>query len=161
MYTKILAPVDGSAFSECSLDHVKSVAAGPDTAEVTLLRVIEPIHSADLTAYVESGIDTGVLIRKEQSEAEQYVSRLSDELKKTGLKATGVAIVGSAANEILKYAEQHGIDLIVMSSHGRSGINRWFMGSVADKVVRHSPIPVLIVSPPGCRASPKQGTPEK
>lgn len=161
MYTKILAPVDGSTFSECSLDHVKSVAAGPDTSEVTLLRVIEPIHAADLTAYVESGIDTGVLIRKEQSEAEQYISSLTDQLKKTGLKAVGVAVVGVPANEILKYAEQHGIDLIVMSSHGRSGINRWLMGSVADKVVRHSPVPVLIVSPPGCRSSSRQNTPEK
>lgn len=161
MYTKILAPVDGSEFSECSLDHAKSIAAGSGIPEVILLRVVEPIHSSDLAAYIESGIDTGALMNDARREAQEYMSRLTDELKKAGLKASGVTAVGEPADEILKYAAQNGIDLIVMSTHGRSGISRWFMGSVADKVVRHSPVPVLVVSPPGCRPAPMQDTSEE
>ena len=59
-------------------------------------------------------------------------------------------IVGGAADEaILDYAKENNIDLIVMSTHGRSGVHRWIFGSVTQRVLRHSPVPVLIVPPAG------------
>jgi len=88
---------------------------------------------------------------KTEEEAKNYVTMIADRMKKEGLKAKGVVIKGRAADEILEYAENNNIDIIVMSTHGRSGVSRWAMGSVADKVVRHSSIPVLLASPSACR----------
>jgi len=151
MYQKILAPLDGSEFAECSLEHVKAIATGCQVPKVILLRAVEPIHSSDLAAYAEAGIDTAILMKDVRDAAEQYMSRLTDEVRKSGLNVSSVITTGWAADEILSYATKNGVDLIIMSTHGRSGISRWFMGSVADKVVRHSPVPVLTVAPPGCR----------
>lgn len=153
MYQKILAPLDGSDFSECSLDHVKAIATGCQVPEVVLLRVVEPIHSSDVAAYVEAGIDTTLLMKDVQQSAETYIARVAESLSKAGLPAKGVVVTGWAADSIMKYAEENGVDLIIMSTHGRSGISRWVMGSITDKVVRSSRIPVLSVSPPGCRTS--------
>ncbi|OGO40015.1 MAG: hypothetical protein A2147_05025 [Chloroflexi bacterium RBG_16_57_8] len=151
MYRKILAPLDGSEFSECALAHVKAIAAGCEVPEVVLLRVVEPIHSTDLAAYAEAGIDTVLLMRDVEQAARAYMERMTGELKKTGLSVQGVVSIGWAADQILGYAAENNVDLIIMSTHGRGGIGRWFMGSVTDKVVRHSPVPVLTVAPPGCR----------
>jgi nucleotide-binding universal stress UspA family protein len=151
MYQKILAPLDGSEFSECSLQHVKAIATGCAVPDVVLLRVVEPIHSSDLTSYAEAGIDTSLYIREAESAAHEYLGKIAENLKKSGLQAEGVVTVGWAADTIMNYADQNGVDLIILSTHGRGGVGRWFMGSVADKVVRHSKVPVLTVSPPGCR----------
>jgi nucleotide-binding universal stress UspA family protein len=151
MYRKILAPLDGSEYSECSLEHVKAIAKGCEVPEVILLRIVEPIHSSDLAAYAEAGIDTVSLMQEVETSAKTYIDRKSQELKNEGLSVQGVVITGWAADIILKYANESNVDLIIMSTHGRSGISRWFMGSVTDRVVRHSVVPVLIVSPPGCR----------
>jgi nucleotide-binding universal stress UspA family protein len=151
MYQKILAPLDGSELSECSLQHVKAIAQGCQVPEVIILRVAEPIHSSDLAAYAEAGINIDVLMRDIESTAQAYVSKMTEVLKGYGITAKGVITTGWAADSIMKYSDENGVDLIIMSTHGRSGISRWFLGSVAEKVVRHSIVPVLIVSPPGCK----------
>jgi nucleotide-binding universal stress UspA family protein len=151
MYQKILTPLDGSEFAECSLAHVKAIAGGCQVPEIVLLRVVEPIHSSDLAAYAEANIDTESLMQDVKSAATVYIDKVTEVLKRAGLPATGVIVTGPAADSIMKYAEENKVDLIIMSTHGRSGISRWFMGSVADKIVRHSSIPVLTVAPPGCK----------
>ncbi len=151
MYRKIVAPLDGSEYAECSLEHAKAIARGCQVPEVILLRVVEPINASDITTYVEAGIDTVVLMREIETSAREYIDRMTAALQKEGLSARGVVIAGWAADTILKYCEEEQADLIVMSTHGRSGISRWFMGSVADKVVRHSGVPVLLISPAGCK----------
>ena len=157
MYRKILAPLDGSEFSECSLEHVKTIAQGCQVPEIILARVVEPIHAADMASYAEAGIDTVNLMRDVEASARTYINRIADNLKKEGLPVKAEVMTGWAGDTIMKYAEDQSVDLIIMSTHGRSGIGRWFMGSVAEKVVRHSHIPVLTVSPAGCR----QEQPEK
>jgi len=154
MYHKILAPLDGSTFAECALDHVKAIAKGCAVPEIVLLRVVEPIHSSDLAAYAEAGIDTAMLMHDVEAGAQLYIAKMAEELKKGGLPVRGMVATGWAADSIISFAEKENVDLIIMSTHGRSGIGRWFMGSVADKVVRHSKVPVLTVAPPGCRVSP-------
>jgi nucleotide-binding universal stress UspA family protein len=156
MYRKLLAPLDGSAFSECSLEHVKTIALGCEVPEVVLLRVVEPIHSTDLATYAEAGIDTAMLMKDVENGARTYITKATDELKKSGLTVQGVVSTGWAADTIINYAQDNGVDLIVMSTHGRGGVGRWFMGSVTDKVVRHSPVPVLTVAPAGCRIRPSE-----
>ena len=154
MYNKILAPVDGSTLSECSLDHVRAVATGCSVPEVVLLRVIEPLSSYAVSALAQAG---GNLIEQAENvnkaEAQAYISEMVKKLNKEGIAAKGETIYGKAADEILGYAEKNKVDLIIMSTHGKSGISRWAFGSVADRVVRHSRAPVLTVAPAGCRTS--------
>jgi nucleotide-binding universal stress UspA family protein len=158
MYKKILAPLDGSELAECALEHVKAIATGCNVPEVILLRVVEPISSFDIAelAAANTKLATQVeqVVEKEQiTQAKQYIDKKADKLKKEGVAATGNIISGKAPDEILNYAEKNQVDLIVMSTHGRSGISRWAFGSVADRISHYSTIPVLIVSPHGCRVA--------
>jgi len=143
MYKKILAPLDGSEFSECILEHAKSIALGCSTPDVVLLMVVEP---AQLEEDLREKVDT-----KNKKAAKDYLAKVADRLKKEGLAAQSTVIVGKPADAILDYAAKNKVDLIVMSTHGRSGITRWAAGSVADRVMRNSPAPVLLVAPSGCR----------
>jgi nucleotide-binding universal stress UspA family protein len=152
MYNNILAPLDGSDLSECSLPHVSAIAHGCGVSNVTLLRVIEPFSAAEIAAFSEAGGDLLTQAEKEEeTEARLYLDKLSSKLRAEGIAATTIIINGRAADMIMDYATKHQTDLIIMTTHGRSGMSRWFFGSVADKIVRQSSIPVLIISPPGCR----------
>ena len=147
MYTKILAPLDGSKFSECSLEHVRAIAQGCGIPEVILLMVNEPVHvgygmGEDWVRESEA---------KQKAEAEEYLSRLAKDLKKEGMAASIVLLKGMPAEEILNYAKKNNVGLIVMSTHGRAGVSRWLMGSVAERISRYSPVPLLLVAPPGCK----------
>ena len=148
MYKKILVPMDGSELSEISLEHVKKFATAGNIPEVILLNVLEPISNivyASPAALREDVIHN--LEKQGQVHAQEYVDKIAAGLKKDGFRAQGVAILGQPADEILQYSKEHRIDLIIMSTHGRSGISRWALGSVADKVMRHSTVPVLIIRP--------------
>jgi nucleotide-binding universal stress UspA family protein len=153
MYKKILAPVDGSELSECSLAHVKAIASGCKVPEVVLLRVIEPFQQVGMTSsYINE--DLLLKMRKEaELRVEDNLSKLANNLNSEGIIARTAIAQGMVANEILDYASKNNVDLIIMSTHGSSGIVRWALGSVADKVLRHSQVPVLIVAPKSCRIS--------
>jgi nucleotide-binding universal stress UspA family protein len=151
MYNKILVPLDGSQLTECSLEHTKSIASGCQVTEVILLRVVEPIESGDAATYAQIGYSPTEMENRRIEDAQKYVDTLAQRLNQEGINARGEAIVGRAAEAILDYSRKKGVDLIIMSTHGRSGISRWALGSVADRVSRHSTAPVLLVSPEGCR----------
>lgn len=156
MYKKILVPLDGSEFSECSLAHARAIAQGCQVPEVIILRVVEPLSTQVSATMAEAGGTW--LIRAEESnrqEAEAYMAGMSERLKNEGWMPQTVLTFGRAADEILDYARDNKVELIIMTTHGRSGISRFAFGSVADKVVRHSPIPVLTIAPPGCRQEVK------
>ncbi len=152
MYKKILVPLDGSQFSESSLEHVKKVAAGPDKTEIVLLMLIDPVSyyavgelaaaNTKMASYIESKME-----KAGKAKALEYVGRIAETLRKDGFAVTGDVIMGKLPADILAYAENNQIDLIVMSTHRRSGISRWAFGSVAEAVQRRSTVPVLVVSP--------------
>lgn len=151
MYKKILAPMDGSELSECSLPHIEAIASGCKVLEVVLLRVIEPhMQTGMISGYID-----GDMLLKMQNEAEQrvkdYLAKIAERLTSEGIVTRTAIAHGFPANEILDYASKNNVDLIIMSTHGSSGIIRWMIGSVADKVVRHSQAPVLMVAPKACR----------
>lgn len=151
MYQKILVPLDGSKLAECVLEHVKSIATGCQVPTVVLLRVVEPLSlPANLPdeMAVDAYRDASV---KAEDQAKNYLSEMAERLKAEGIVVETDITDGPPAEEILNYAEKKGIDLIVISTHGRSGVSRWFFGSVTDKVVRQSVTPVLTVTPRGCR----------
>jgi nucleotide-binding universal stress UspA family protein len=145
MYKKIVVPLDGSDLAEAALPHARAIAERAG-AELLLLRVaVSPL-------YIESPVDptfSAVMVESAlnmQKEAEQYLERIATPLRETGLSVTTrVHDGGTAAETILDEAKQFGADLIVMSTHGRSGISRWLIGSVADKVVHGAQIPVLLI----------------
>ncbi len=150
MYKKILAPLDGSELSECTLEHLKAIATGCQIPEVVLLRVVEPLPHV----YGDGGLPSGwhdEAQKKAEEFARDYLAKVAVSLKKEGISAETALVSGRAADAILDYAREHQVDLIIMSTHGRSGVTRWVMGGVADRVVRHSLVPVLTVSPAGCR----------
>jgi nucleotide-binding universal stress UspA family protein len=154
MYKKILVPLDGSGFSECSLEHVKAIASGCRVPEIILLRVVEPLSAEVVSALAMAG--DNLLYKAEldsQTEARNYIVKIKNELANNGLGVEAGVVDGRAAEGILDYAKNNKVDLIVMTTHGKTGISRWFFGSVAQKVLQHSPVPILMISPSGCRAS--------
>lgn len=153
MYQKVLVPLDGSKLAECVVEHVKSIATGCQVPTVVLLQVVEPIG---LRGYLPRGMaEDTYRDAKETAEiqAKNYLNEMAERLKAEGIAVETDIADGLPADEILSYAEEKGVDLIVMSTHGRTGVSRWFSGSVVEKVVSQSLIPVLVVTPPGCRIS--------
>jgi nucleotide-binding universal stress UspA family protein len=151
MYKKILAPLDTSELAECALSHVKAIAGSCQVPEVLLFNVIEPMpHYSQLRS--ELGEDwIRDTIKKQRAFTEEYLNKKAAALKKDGISASIVIKEGMAADEILDYSRKNNVDLIIMSSHGRSGPARWALGSVADRVVRHATVPVLTAAAPACR----------
>ena len=149
MYKKILAPLDGSELSECTLEHLKAVATGCQVPEVVLLRVVEPLPQV----YDDGGLTPGwhdEAQKKAEEFARDYLAKVAASLKKEGISAETALVQGRAADKILDYIKQNQVDLVVMRTHGRSGVSRWVLGSVADRVLRHSAAPVLAVRPVSC-----------
>jgi len=141
MYKKILVPLDGSELAEMALAHVTELV-GRVGLEAILLYVCpteERSSTAVNRAYVEHAAEA---FRKRWEEAQQKAGIPAGD--KT-ITVRGELAVSSPAEGILRYADENNIDLIVMATHGRSGIKRWAMGSVADKVLRASKVPVWLV----------------
>lgn len=143
MYQKMLVPLDGSELAEVVFAYAKELA-GRMNMDVILLQVCPPALKEFMPmqkAYMEQAAETV----KRQSRAVQKKVGIQPEGKPVDVK--GELTVGHPAEEILHYTEENDVDLIVMASHGRSGIRRWAMGSVADKILRASRAPVLLVRP--------------
>ncbi len=152
MYSKTLVPLDGSELAECVLPHLESIATGCGVGEVTLLRVVEP---EALPAAYDEGYTTSVAdFKRAQVErkaaAEKYLKDLVGRLKHGSANVKTVVVSGKPADSIADYATKHSMDLIIIATHGRSGVSRWFLGSVADRIVRSACVPVLMVRAPGC-----------
>jgi nucleotide-binding universal stress UspA family protein len=154
MYRKIMVPLDGSELAECVIPHVQSVAKGCGAEEVILFRVCEPpVILADYPQDLQPGWEDHV--HQETTHSQQqcrlYLDDTEKKLVQSGLKVTTKAALGNAAKLIVDYAVQNQIDLIIMASHGRSGISRWAYGSTAEKVLHSTQVPVLIIRPEECR----------
>jgi nucleotide-binding universal stress UspA family protein len=155
VYQKILIPLDGSELAECTLEHAKTITKGCNVPEVIVFRAIEPLSALTISALAEAADDSlGRAVEQNEREAKEYVSKVRSILKIEGIASQAVTVKGEAAEEILGYAERNNVDLIVMSTHGRSGLSRFLFGSVAEKVSRHSRVPVFLISPEGCRTIP-------
>lgn len=144
MYNKILVPLDGSELAEQVLPHVTQLARCTG-AEIILLRVpTEPMFD-----YMVPDPEIAVEMRRDlETGAQAYLTEISEELRSMGLHCSTLVAWGSPIHDtILDVARQVGADLIAMSTHGRSGFARMVIGSIADEVVRHAPVPVLLVRP--------------
>jgi nucleotide-binding universal stress UspA family protein len=150
MYKKILVPLDGSELAECAIPHMEAIARGCEAPEIVLLRVTEPIYLPG--DYVISDNDRQRMDAQHRSAAAGYLGELERRLGDDGLSLSSVVISGRVAESIVDYAGRNKADLIVMATHGRSGVSRLALGSVAERVLRLSCVPVLMVRAPGCVA---------
>lgn len=152
MYRKILAPLDGSNLAECTIEHVKEIAKGCNIPEVVFLFVVDVPRNPYWMAEPATNEDLFAKAHEAQKDgAKEYLTKMANEVKKDGIKAKGIVMEGNPADVIIDYAQKNGVDLIVMSTHGRSGVGRFLLGSVTDKVLRKAAAPVLVVSPKECR----------
>lgn len=139
MIDHILVPVDGSALAECVLPHTTALARAFD-ARVTVLRVVERAPEGEESKAVDP---LNWHIRK--AEAEAYVDDVVSRLQEIDLRVEKVLLEGKAAERIINFAHARDVDLIIISSHGQSGLSRWNINSVVQKVILRAFLPTLIV----------------
>jgi nucleotide-binding universal stress UspA family protein len=140
MYKKILVPLDGSELAEKALDHAKKLAETFD-AEIILFQVV-----AFLPIYGEPELTSFIVDEKQKEAAERYLTTCAEELKRRGFKVTAKVKTGmQVAAEIIDFAKESGVDLILMCTHGHSGITLWVLGSVARKVLTRAETPILLI----------------
>ena len=149
MYRRIIVPLDGSKLAECVLPHTEIIAKLCN-ASVELVSVIEPIELPTRGGIALSVDDLKQMESHTKNDAQNYLREIVERLKNTGMKAHSKLLVGKAADSLIDYIHKNNFDLLIMATHGRSGISRWIWGSVADKILHSSAIPVLLVRPPEC-----------
>jgi nucleotide-binding universal stress UspA family protein len=145
MYKKILVPLDGSELAKKALDHAEKLAKIFES-EIFLFQVV-PF----MPIYGSPELVTPLIIDEKQKEsAEKYLATLAGGLRQKGLKVTTIVRTGQqVAVEIIDFAKESGVDLIVMSTHGRSGISLWVLGSTAHKVLIRAEVPTLLIRSKG------------
>ena len=141
---KVLAPIDFSEPSMKAMASAWELAKEVDATELHLLHVVTPHHLLGIESLPVGGRE----IAREASmieQAEEELIRIKKDNLENSKKVITATIVGSPAIKVGEYAREQGIDLIVMSTHGRSGLDRPWLGSVALKVVQTASWPVLLV----------------
>jgi len=135
MYKSILIPLDGSELAESILFELDQMAV-TTTSRLVLIRVC-PIYAVS-ERYISEAHSQIVQV------AESYLENMKAQLNAKGFTVEVHVCYGDPAFEILDLADRADVNLIAMSTHGRSGFGRWLLGSVAEKVIRHSSKPILL-----------------
>jgi nucleotide-binding universal stress UspA family protein len=143
MASRILVPLDGSSLAEQALSCAVTLGRGL-SAELVLLRAIWILPDI-LEILDESTVEMDEIVEQLESEANDYLGALVEQLRDAGLNVRHAVRRGSAAETILDYAGQVNIDQIVMATHGYGGIKRWMHGSVAERVLQTARVPLLLV----------------
>ena len=145
MYRKILVPLDGSKVAEGVLPHAKALAYS-EGAELILLSV--GANPAMDFAFSDPGLARSAVLEQEER-SKKYIDQIEADLKSAGFRTSTILRVGSVADVILGVAEELQVDCIAMSTHGRTGPARWLLGSIAERVVHNSKVPVLLIRATG------------
>jgi len=146
-FKKVLVPLDGSAFSETSIPYVKELTKGTGS-EIILLQVSEPpILPADRPPDVKPSWEEyrDILMAEIKQQSLEYLEKV-----KAGFKAESIRIqvvLGKATDSILQVAQKEKVNLIAMTTHGRTGASRWVYGSVSTRIVGESLQPILLIRP--------------
>lgn len=146
MYKTILIPLDGSELAEAALPHAVELAQ-KFGSKIILLRVVQPVNY--MLTELGSAEDLTLMKKLYESlkrESMAYLQRQEERLKRDVVEASAILLDGvQPAQTILETADALDADVIIMSTHGRTGVGRWLFGSVAENVVRHSKVPVLSI----------------
>jgi nucleotide-binding universal stress UspA family protein len=155
---QILVPLDGSALAEEALQPAAALARAWD-AELTLLQVVTPAPTLlDPALSLPSSYDADFTASWRDA-AQDYLDDVVERLRGEGLRASGVAVIGrTAVDTIIEVARPERVTLVAIATHGRGGLRRLALGSVADKLIRSADVPVLVQRPSGSRrAKPRAG----
>jgi nucleotide-binding universal stress UspA family protein len=144
MYKKILVPLDGSPIAECVIPHIEAIAK-PCGSQVELISIVEPVEIPTRGQIAVSDDDLKKINNEAKKETHKYLDSILERLNRSGIKATHIILMGKPAESITEYATDNNIDLLIMATHGRSGLTKLFWGSIAEKVLRSINIPVLLV----------------
>jgi nucleotide-binding universal stress UspA family protein len=140
---KILLAVDASPFSAAAVDEI-AARPWPRATVVRVLSVIQP-YPPPATEFVVAGATLDDVRQQQAAEADAVTTRAAEAVRTSGLAAETAVGEGDPRGRIVEEAEQWGADLIVVGSHGRTGVTRWLLGSVAQAVVAHAPCSVEVV----------------
>lgn len=152
MIERILVPVDFSEPSLRALDHAIELGRS-FRAELLVLHVVEPVYYPVANDMYGVGVDVGNIYDEIERAARVQLDRLAAKLRARRVRVRPLLALGTAHQVIVDNARKHKADLLVLSTHGRTGLSRLLMGSVAERVVRTAPCPVLTV--PG-RPTPRR-----
>ena len=140
MYSRILLPLDGSPLAEQAFPHAVALAKRFQ-AELILLKVLEPLAS-------KQNLPPRAVKNAEAATREfaiGYLDRVAARVQEKEITKKIVTVTGRPHEEIVRFAETEEVNIVVMSTRGQSGISRWLMGSVADRVARSVNVPVLLI----------------
>ncbi len=155
---RILVPVDFSKASLHALDYARAFAK-PFRADLLVVHVVEPIYYATPVDMYAASPNVAMLIEEQRRMATAHLERLSADLSKKGQGHRTVLKSGAPAQVIVDTARSTKADLIIMATHGRTGLAHVFLGSVAERVVRTAACPVLTVRAPAGRRSRRKASP--
>lgn len=162
MTKRIVVPLDGSRTAEMALPHAVAIARAADYG-LTLLRVVPPPAVVNSTAWTVAPAVKAWEGWEEEVNAEgDYLAVIAERLREMGVVVTAKLLEDDPASAIVDYAERHpDVALVVMSTHGRGGLSRWLLGSVAEKVLHALPVPLLLVRSQEGEMLPPEFTPPK
>jgi nucleotide-binding universal stress UspA family protein len=152
MYEHVLVALDGSSTAERVLEHAEALA-GAFHSTITLIRatvsadtlMAETASPGNSAGEVGMMVDPTPILEADRADATEYLDSVAQRLRQVGVTVNTDRPEGPAAEQIVARATALGVTLILMTTHGRSGLGRLVFGSVADSVLRHAPCPVLIV----------------
>jgi len=151
MYRHIMVPLDGSELAECVLPHLNTVAGLlKGDKKISLVRVVPPLR---LYEGIEASLPLEERKRIEADgirDAKEYLKEVSGRLRLPNATIETEVLFGRVLDELNKFARDNGVDLVIIATHGRSGVSRWVIGSTADHLIRSANIPVLVIRPQAC-----------
>jgi nucleotide-binding universal stress UspA family protein len=151
MYKKIMVPLDGSIVAECVVPHVETLACSSPDSEVELVTVVAPVELPTRGRIALSEDDLAHIHADLKQEAHLYLSQVVERLCRSGIKAHPIILTGKAAESLIEYIDNNGVDLVIMATHGRSGVSKWFWGSTAEKIVKTVAVPTLLIKAGACQ----------
>lgn len=147
-FTHIMLPLDGSRAAEAAIPYAEAIIERFKVKKVSLLRVVSPLanrYAGPPESYV---VDyTNKVMQALEEDATNYLKQTARLFEEKGITVSTAMVIGSPTAEILKNIEYRGIDLVIMSTHGRTGLGRWILGSIADKILHSAEIPLLLIRP--------------
>ena len=141
MYSHILVPTDGSPASDAAIEHAIDLAERYDAT-------LHALYVVDGAAYSTLEAGAEIVVEALESEGEEATERVADAAESAGVNCETIVTTGTAYRSIRNYVDENEIDMIVMGTHGRKGLDRYLLGSVTERVVRTSDVPVLTVRQP-------------
>lgn len=139
MFDSILVPLDGSQLAECVLPHAAAFARCFD-AEITLLRILEK-NQTGVTAQLFDLLNWQI----QKTKASLYLEEIKGRFKESNIRVRATVMEGLVTEGITEYAQNEGMKLIILSSHGRHGLTQWGISSITQKIILSAPTSVLIV----------------